>query len=89
MKEKKDSSGLLIKILVLIIVVLLSVILYAFAIKPAIAVYVVKALTKGYEYAILQIVQQASACQVVPLTFGNQTIEIVSVECLQQQFQMQ
>ncbi len=38
----------------------------------------------GYEQAILQVAQQVSACQQVPLTVGDQTINIVAVECLQQ-----
>lgn len=39
----------------------------------------------GYEQAISQIIQIASSCQQVPLRMNNQTINIVSVECLQQQ----
>lgn len=37
----------------------------------------------GYEQAIVQIVQQAATCQQVPLRIGNQTINIIAVECLQ------
>ena len=37
----------------------------------------------GYEQAILRIIQQAVTCQRVPLTIGNQTINIIAVECLQ------
>jgi len=37
----------------------------------------------GYEQAIIQLIQQASTCQQVPITVGNQTINIIAVECLQ------
>jgi uncharacterized membrane protein YebE (DUF533 family) len=39
---------------------------------------------EGYEQAVMQMFQQASSCQQVPLTVENQTIGIVAVECLQQ-----
>jgi len=43
-----------------------------------------EAFQEGYEQAILQIMQELSTCQPVPLFIGNQTITAVSVECLQQ-----
>lgn len=39
----------------------------------------------GYEQAIVQLAQQASTCQQVPLKVENQTINIIAVDCLQQQ----
>ena len=38
----------------------------------------------GYEQAIIQLVQQASTCQPVPINIQNQTINMIAVECLQQ-----
>jgi len=38
----------------------------------------------GYQQAILQVAQSATTCQQVPLSVGNQTIEVVWVGCLQQ-----
>ena len=38
----------------------------------------------GYEQAIVQIVQQATTCQQVPLRVENQTINMIAVNCLQQ-----
>lgn len=35
----------------------------------------------GYEQAIIQVVQQAVTCVQVPLRVGNQTINIVAVDC--------
>jgi len=39
----------------------------------------------GYEQAIVQLVQQASACQPIPVYVGNQTMSFIAVECLQQE----
>lgn len=36
----------------------------------------------GYQQAIVQLIQQAATCQQVPVTFQNQTINMVAVECL-------
>lgn len=36
----------------------------------------------GYEQAIIQIIQQSSTCRQVPLIIGNQTINLIAVECL-------
>lgn len=82
MKKDINKTKLLIGVLISVIVVLLGFVIYAFVISPSITSFVVEAQTQGYEYAILQIAQQASECQQVPLTIGNQTINLVSVDCL-------
>ena len=40
---------------------------------------------EGYEQAVIQLAQQLATCQQVPINVGNQTINAVAVECLQQQ----
>jgi len=82
MKEKIKDSKILIAVLVSIIILLLIIVAYAFIINPAITSYVIKEQSKGYEYAIIQIAQQASTCKQVPLIIGNQTINIIDVRCL-------
>ena len=43
----------------------------------------VTAFQQGYQYAILQVAQQAKAtCQPVPLIVQDQTINIIAVDCL-------
>ncbi len=37
---------------------------------------------KGYEQAILQIAQQAATCNQVPLLVGNQSLNIIAVDCI-------
>lgn len=39
---------------------------------------------QGIQSAVIQIAQSAATCQQVPLTIGNQTINLIAVECLQQ-----
>lgn len=38
----------------------------------------------GNQATLLEIVQQAVTCKTVPITVGNQTINLIAVECLQQ-----
>jgi len=37
----------------------------------------------GYQQAIIQVMQQASTCQQVPLFANNETITVISISCLQ------
>lgn len=78
------SVGFVIGILLLIIVVLIGFLVYAFAIRPAITGYMAEKQFEGFEYALVSIMQQAATCQPVPLTYNNQTINMIWVECLQQ-----
>jgi sensor histidine kinase regulating citrate/malate metabolism len=38
----------------------------------------------GYQQAVIQLLQQASTCQAVPVTANNVTLNLIAVECLQQ-----
>ena len=82
----KDKKGILILALVLITIILLGIIGYIFLIKPAITNFVTgeqnKGIQYGAQYTILTIAQQAATCKQVPLTVGNQTINLIAVECL-------
>lgn len=78
------NSGKTIGVLIFIVVVLAGVVVYTLGIKPVLSGYVVDAQNQGVEFAVLSIMQQAATCQTVPLTFGNQTINMIAVECLQQ-----
>jgi len=39
----------------------------------------------GYEQAIAAVMNQATNCNVVPLTYNNVTVNLVDVECLKAQ----
>ena len=79
---------LVIIILILVITVLAGLVIYLLAIRPAISGYAVRLQNQGYAFAIASVMQQAATCQQVPLVFGNETINMIAIECLQQpQFQ--
>lgn len=85
MRPEKSRTSLIIGILLLIIGLLVMFLVYAFVVRPQITGYVTEGQNQGVEYTILSIMQQAAQCQAVPLTFGNQTINMVAVECLPQE----
>ena len=37
----------------------------------------------GYEQAVIQVARQVATCEQVPLIIGNQSINVIAVECLQ------
>ncbi len=84
-----NRINVLVAILILIIVILAGIVLYAFVIKPRISGYNVEKQTEGVEAALSVIVQRAASCQAVPLTYKNQTVTLVAIECLQQPRQEQ
>lgn len=85
----KDKSGVVIGVLVLLVLILGGLVTYSFVAKPVINGYAVQSQTQGYEFAILQIAQAAAQCQQVPLRVGNQTLNIIAVDCLQTSPQIQ
>ena len=81
----RNRTALVIWLLVLVILILLILVAYVFFVQPAIENRQAKAQAEGYEFAIVSVMQAAAQCQPVPLTYNNQTINLVAVECLQQQ----
>ncbi len=79
-----NKRKVLITILVVVIVVMAAILAYVFLIRPALTGFVVRGQDQGVEFAIVSIMQQAATCQPVPLSFGNQTINLIAIECLQQ-----
>jgi hypothetical protein len=85
--EKKRGSRITIIILVILLLVAVGYIAYGKIIqmqnKKQLTVYQQGA-QLGFEQAIIQVAQQASTCQPVPLMVSNQTINVIAIECLQQ-----
>jgi len=79
-----DKKKVLIKILIAVIIVLVAVMIYAFVIRPGITGYAVSRQTEGFELAVVSIMQRAITCQPVPLVYGNQTVNLIAIECLPQ-----
>jgi glucose uptake protein GlcU len=80
MKENKTKK--LVLGLIAIIVILLGFVIYSFVVRPVVARYTDNARNEGLQFAIASIMQQAATCQPVPLTFGDQTINVIDVNCL-------
>lgn len=81
-KEKRD---ILVISLVIVVVLLLGFLAYFFLINPALNGLVTRGQNEGYQYAIYSVAQQAATCQQISLPYGNQTITLFAVECLQNQ----
>lgn len=84
-----DKTKLTMALLIVAVVVLGAVVVYAFVVRPAVTGYSVDRQSEGYQIAVLDIAQKAATCQPVPITVGNQTINLVALECLQAQAQAQ
>ncbi|GIU68271.1 MAG: hypothetical protein KatS3mg001_121 [Candidatus Pacearchaeota archaeon] len=78
-----NKTSILIGVLVFLVVVLAGILVYILVIKPAITGYTVSAQQQGVSIALTTLWQRAAQCQTIPLTLGNQTINLVAIECLQ------
>ena len=80
-----NKRNVLITVLIAVIIILAAIIVYAFVAKPTYTGFVtqkqIEGYNIGYQQAYLDIMQQAVTCQPVPLTFGNQTINIKAIGC--------
>jgi len=86
MKRIRDKKKVFITVLISIILVLLLFGTYLFWVKPSLNGLVVLGRNQGYNLgvfdSVLSLMQQASTCQPVPITLGNQTIDMIAVGCL-------
>jgi beta-lactamase regulating signal transducer with metallopeptidase domain len=80
----KDKTKI---ILIMIVILLAGFIIFMFVVKPILTRYNLKMQNQGVQYAIWLIMQQAATCQPVPLTFENQTINIIAIDCLRNESQ--
>ncbi|MFA6073947.1 MAG: hypothetical protein WC758_07570 [Candidatus Woesearchaeota archaeon] len=76
--KKKLFIGIIIGV-----VVLALVLSYFFVLTPYLEKRDVQNLNYGAFYAASVIAQKAATCEQVPLPYGNLTINIIAVECLQ------
>lgn len=76
----RANKNLLIASLIIIILVLLGIIIYIFAIKPAISNYVIGTQNQGIDYALAIIVQQIQQNGYVQIPIGNQTLILVPAQ---------
>ncbi|MEK6819579.1 MAG: hypothetical protein AABY03_00065 [Nanoarchaeota archaeon] len=81
----RNKTAIVILMLVLLVLILGFLVIYAFVLKPVVSGYAIKAQNFGTEQTILTIAQLSQNCQVVPLTIGEQTIELIDVNCVQKE----
>lgn len=80
MKEEMVSRkprNKLVFVLVAVIVVLALLVLYAFAIRPAVSGYTINAQNEGINYALSSIVSQVQQNGYAQIPVGNQTLVLV------------
>ena len=65
-----------------VVVVLLLVLIGLLVVKPIIEKRDGKIYNQGIRFAIGAVMQEVSSCDIIPLTYDNQTIEIIAIECL-------
>lgn len=82
----KDKRDKVILVLIVVIVLLAGFLSYLFLIRPALSGLVAQGQSQGVEYAITYLAQQLIECPStgVPLTYQNQTMNLVALECYQQ-----
>ena len=78
---KRNKTALVIWLLILVILILLVLVAYVFLVRPALTNYALDRQNEGVEFAIASVMQAAAQCQPVPLTYNNQTINLVAMEC--------
>jgi len=83
--EIKKQKTLMIALFAVIAVLALLVI-YAFAVRPAVNGYATKVYQQGVQDAVVSIMQQAAQCNSkgVSLNYQNQTLNLVALQCYQQ-----
>ena len=74
---ERESNRILIAVLIILVAVLGGMVLYSFALKPAISGYVVNAQNQGVNLAVASIVSQIQQQGYVQLTIGNNTLILV------------
>ena len=84
-----NRMALLVGFLVSVILILVVVVVFSFWVKPTFDGYVIEKQVDAQNLILNNIIVQAARCQQVSLPFGNQTINLIAVECLQQTVQQQ
>ena len=79
-----NRTNIMIGLLILLVIVLSAVLLYVLVVAPALTGYAIQRQNEGAQFALLSVMQRAASCQTVPLTYNNQTINLIALECVQQ-----
>jgi hypothetical protein len=82
----KDKRDKVILALVVVVILLAGFLSYLFLVQPALSGLVAQGQNEGVEYAIAYLAQQLVQCPStgVPITYQNQTMNLVALECYQE-----
>lgn len=80
---KRNKSNIIILSSIIIIFILLIIFGYFFILKPALNGFAVLGFNKGVASVANYLGEQAKSCQPIPLKSGDQTINLIAIECLQ------
>lgn len=83
-KSKPKIVNIILIIILILLIGYIAVDKYLDARQKQRAAIFQQGIQAGYEQAVTQLVQQALTCQPVPVTLQNQTINMIAVQCLQQ-----
>lgn len=83
MERNLLKGDMLVKVLVATSIVLALALFFVLVIQPGITGRLIQAQEEGLEWAVVSIMYQASQCQPVPLQYGNDTITVIAMHCLQ------
>lgn len=90
MEQRKNNNGKLIVVLIFIILVLVGVVLYMTALKPAVQGYVVEKQIFAQNMVVDAILTQVQQQNYIQLIDGEgNTIDLITTDFCQQQFQLQ
>ena len=86
-KMKRDKKIILILSIILAVLILGNLFVYLFLIKPSMNGLVIlgrsQGWNQGYGFAVASLMQEALSCEPVPVTLGNQAINVIALECLE------
>ena len=82
-RSGRNVQGIVIVVLMVLLLVAIGYILFGVFQQSQLGTYQQGQLN-GYNQAFLDVAKITFACQQYPLTVGNQTINLVAIECLQQ-----
>jgi len=88
-KKKRGNMKKPLKIIIIVAVILVILVGGFFTLRAyqgnRDAIVFSNGIQYGYAQAIVQLMNMSLSCQPVPLYAGNATLEVIAVDCLQQQ----
>ena len=83
---KKISDQTLIRVLVVAVLVLLAVVVYAYAVKPSINAYVINKQIEARDYVLETLISNVETNGYVELTKGNESLVLVPYQQPEENF---